>query len=257
MDEWVAKLQRGQAEAAWDLFLDRYRRLIFAAIRHYADDYDDVMDVFARVCEALREDNLQKLRAYTDEPSHRARFSTWLVTVVRNLTIDWFRHRDGRPRLSVIAAALPPLQRRIFELVFLDRRSHIESYELIRARDAPVLSFGEFLTELRATYGAVTEGRHGRLLRELGTPLPDAAEPQAPSADDIAERREVLEEALGSLDPRERLALEMYVVDELPASDVARVLGLPNAKAVYNRIYRALAALRTRLERAGIGPGDL
>lgn len=257
MDEWVAELQRGRAEAAWDLFLDRYRRLIFAAIRHYVQDYDDVMDVFAQVCEALRENDLRKLRAYADEPGHRARFSTWLVTVVRNLTIDWFRHRDGRPRLSAIAERLPPLQRRIFELVFLDRRSHVESYELIRTRDAPTLSFGEFLAELRSTYSAVTEGRRGHLLRELGGPAPVHAEPEALSTDDTAERREVLGEALASLDAQDRVALEMYVVDKLPAAEVARVLGLPSAKAVYNRVYRALSALRARLERAGIGPGDL
>src|SRR5207249_1151385 len=48
VEDWVAELERGRFDAAWDLFLDRYRRLIFAAIRHYAQDYDDVMDVFAR-----------------------------------------------------------------------------------------------------------------------------------------------------------------------------------------------------------------
>ena len=33
--------------------------------------------------------------------------------------------------------------------------------------------------------------------------------------------------------------------------------GWPNAKAVYNRLHRALASLRTELARSGIGPGDL
>ena len=65
MDAWVAELHQGRFDAAWDLFLDRYRRLIFAAIRHCAQDYDDVMDIFARACEALREDRLRRLRAYT------------------------------------------------------------------------------------------------------------------------------------------------------------------------------------------------
>src|SRR5437879_7096251 len=96
MDDWVAELRGGRPEAAWDLCLARYRRLIFSAIRHYAQDYDDVMDIFARVCEALRADDLRRLRCYVDQPDHRARFSTWLVTVVRHLTVDWFRHRDGR-----------------------------------------------------------------------------------------------------------------------------------------------------------------
>ncbi len=244
MEDWAAELQGGRPEAAWDLFLTRYRRLIFAAIRHYAQDYDDVMDVFARVCEALREDGLRRLRVYAEQPEHHARFSTWLVTVVRHLTVDWFRHQGGRRRLSAVAEGLPPLRRRIFEHVFLDRRSHVEAYELIRAREAPALSFGQFLAELRATYNAVTDGRRGQVLRELGAaPLPEA-EPEAPSTDDAAEWRELLEQALGTLNPEDRVALELYVLNELPAADVARVLGLPNAKAVHNR----------RLDHLQLGP---
>ena len=37
----MAKIQAGDPEAAWDLFIERYRRLIFAAIRFHAKDYDD------------------------------------------------------------------------------------------------------------------------------------------------------------------------------------------------------------------------
>src|SRR5881275_662000 len=161
VDDWVAELQAGRPEPAWDRFLDRYRRLIFSAIRHYAEDYDDVMDVFAQVCEALRADDLRRLRSYVDQLDHRARFSTWLVTVVRHLTIDWFRHRDGRRRLSALAERLPPLRRRIFELVFFDGRSSVEAYEMIRASDAPDLPFGRFLTELRETHRSATAGRRG------------------------------------------------------------------------------------------------
>jgi len=100
MEGWAVDLASARPGAVWDLFLDRYRRLIFAAIRHYAQDYDDVMDVFAQVCAALREGDLRRLRTYAAQPDHRARFSTWLVTVVRHLTVDWFRHRDVRRRLS-------------------------------------------------------------------------------------------------------------------------------------------------------------
>ena len=120
MEAWAAELQRGRPDAAWDLFVGRYRRLIFAAIRHYAQDYDDVMDVFARVCEALREDDLRRLRVYVQQPEHRARFSTWLVTVVRHVTVDWFRQRDGRRRLSAVAEGLSPLRRRISDIDGVD-----------------------------------------------------------------------------------------------------------------------------------------
>ena len=253
MDDWMMELRRGSSNPAWDLFLGQYRRLIFAAIRHYAQDYDDVMDVFAHVCESLREDDFRRLRTYIDQAEHRASFSTWLVAVVRNLTIDWFRLRDGRHHVSVLAERLPPLQRCIFERVFLDRRSHVEAYELIRLGAAPTLSFRQFLSELRATYAAVTTGRRGRLLAELGAPLPNEPESETPEIERITdEDSERLEAALRSLSAEDRVAVQLYVVEEMPAADVARVVGLPNAKAVYNRVYRALAALRARLE--GVPP---
>jgi DNA-directed RNA polymerase specialized sigma24 family protein len=141
--------------------------------------------------------------------------------------------------------------------VFLDQRSHIEAYELIHAREAPALSFKEFLGELRATYSAVTDGRRGRVLGELGGTPPADEEPAASSPGDIAETRALLEHALGALSAEDRAAVELYVVEELPAADVARILGLPNAKAVHNRVYRALAAVRARLAHVGIERGDL
>jgi DNA-directed RNA polymerase specialized sigma24 family protein len=46
-------------------------------------------------------------------------------------------------------------------------------------------------------------------------------------------------------------------VEELSAADIARILGLPNAKAVYNRVYRGLELLRSTLEKSGLRRGDL
>ena len=256
MDEpWVAPLHAGHSEAAWDLFIGRYRRLIFAAIRHYAQDYDDVMEIFVHVCEALREDDLGRLRAYASAPMHRARFSTWLVTVVRHLAVDWFRRRDGRRRLPKLAENLPPLQRQIFELVFLEGRSHSETFESIKTRDDPTLTFRAFLGELRAVYRAAAGGRRGRLLPGLVQPLPETG--PAESDEDALERGALSERALASLTPADRVTLELYVMDGLPAEDVARIVGLPNGKAVYNRAYRSLARLRVWMEAEGVSAVDL
>jgi RNA polymerase sigma factor (sigma-70 family) len=254
MEDWAAELQQGRPDAAWDLFVGRYRRLIFAAIRHYAQDYDDVMDVFARVCETLRDDDLQRLRVYAQQSEHRARFSTWLVTVVRHVTVDWFRHRDGRRRLSTVAEGLSPLRRRVFEHVFLEHKSHVEAYELIRPRSPPFLPVVS-----RRAAGDLPRGDRratGRLLRELGT-APPPEEFDEPAGADAPESRAQLERALGSLTAEDRVAVELYVLDELPAEAVAKVIGLANAKAVYNRVYRALAALREQLEQAVVRREDL
>jgi RNA polymerase sigma factor (sigma-70 family) len=249
VERWLEDLEEGRSEAAWDAFIERYRALVFAAIRHYLCDPDDVMDAFTWVCEGLRKDDFRRLRSYSKGSLHRARFTTWLVTVVRNLTVDWIRHRNGRARPSAASRSLPALQRIIAEEVFGEGSSHVEAYERIRSRDAPDLTFGEFLKELAAVHRLASP-------RELRSPEPA----QPPGWVDPAagrETREILTGALGSLPAEDRVAVEMYVLDELPAVDVARVLGLSNAKAVYNRVYRALLAVRHALERAGISREDL
>lgn len=244
METWLAELERGRPEAAWDRFLERYRRLIFAAIRHYVRDYDDVMDAFTRVCEALREDDLRRLRAFARSDG-RARFSTWLVAVVHNLTVDFLRARDGRRRPGAAAERLTPVQREIYEQVILRGLSAGEAYEVVRSRDRPGLRFGAFLKELLAVHRAVGRGTSRR-----GDGGVDPPASNDPAAD--AELRGIVAAVLGGLPPRDRAAVQLYVMDGVPAADVARMVGERDAKAVYNRVYRALAAIRESLEAAGI-----
>ncbi|MFN2567097.1 MAG: RNA polymerase sigma factor [Gemmatimonadaceae bacterium] len=257
MEPWEAKLREGNTETAWRLFVERYERLILATIRHYVDDRDDVTDVFAQVCASLSADQLARLRRYSDAPSHRARFATWLIAVVRNHTIDWLRHNVGR-RTRHLDATLSPLQRRIFECVFVNGLSHVEAYETIRTASDPTLSFGAFLREVANTYRALGHGHRAHGLRELAgaVPLPGDGDPPEDAAT-TADARARLSEAMETLAPDQRLAVQLFVVHEMPAADVARTVGWPNPKAVYNRVYRALAALRASLERQGIRRGDL
>jgi RNA polymerase sigma factor (sigma-70 family) len=254
MDDWMVKLGAGAHDAAWDSFIHQYRRLLFAAIRHYVHDHDDVMDVFARVCEALRENELRRLRAF-GESSGRARFSTWLATVVHRLTVDWLRQRDGRHRPRAIDGALSPLQQQIFRRVFMEQRTHLEAFGLICAAEPPGPSYRRFLAELRTTYQAVGD-RRPRLPNAEAEAASGTAD-VAPPATEFPDRPEWLGRALDVLSHEDRVAVELYVVDQLPAADIARILGLSGAKAVYNRVYRALDAVRAWLEGAGIGANDL
>jgi RNA polymerase sigma factor (sigma-70 family) len=242
--------------SAWDAFLERYRGLILATLRHYVHDHDDLMDVFADVCVMLREDDCARMRRFLREKARNARLSTWLVAVTRHRGIDWLRHRDGRHRLSKTVAALPQLQRDIAEQVFYRGRSHLETYELIRSNGSPDLRYGEFLRELSATYRALDHARGGRGLRDLlGPPWPGPEVETAP--DPAPDTADILAAALRSLPDDLRAAVKLFVVDDLPAEQVARTLGWPNAKAVYNRVHRALADLRAGLVGRGIGPEDL
>lgn len=254
LEPWAHQLLSGGTEAAWDLFLERYRRLIFATIRHVVRDPDDVMDVFARVLEALREGDFRRLRAYLAAPEHPARFSTWLVTVVRRLAIDWLRSHRGRQAIPVAVGALPPLHQRIFELVLVRRRGHAEGYEVLRTGPFPALTFREYLVALRAVYRAAGRGPR----RAAGHDLPTAVEPEAPSrleAEAEAARAWALRQVLAGLSPEDRVLLDLYVVQGVSADAVAKMAGLAGSKAVYNRVYRLLAGLREHLDDNGVRPG--
>jgi len=261
-EPWLKTLRAGDADAAWDLFIAQYRRLIFAAIRYYMRDHDEVMDAFADVCGALRYDRLTRLQRYWERPTHTARFSSWLATVVRHQVIDWLR-QHGLRRRHRLSDTLSPLQQHIFEYVFIQHRSHVETFELLRAGMEPTLSFGAFTRELRATYRVIDESRWTPVAREIGGPILLPVTDSLAAPDDITDLAVTLDSrlhitsALSSLDEDDRLALELFVVHEMPAAAVARALGLPNAKAVYNRVYRALAALRARLDGQGIRREDL
>jgi len=260
LENWIAPLTTGDSEKAWELFLQRYRRLIFGAIRRYAKggDADEVMDVFAHVCERLRERDFARLRDAAARVDPDRPISTWIVAVVRNLTIDWLRHRHGRSRLSAAAERLPPLQQRIYQCVFVERRSHRETYELLASRHELSLTFGDFLKEVSATYRSVRSGHWGALIMELAPSTIDShVDPFELDSLVACDRQRRLAEAMSALPDDDKVALQLYIVEGVSADDVARLLGWTGAKAVYNRVYRALSALRRLLESAGIKEGDL
>jgi RNA polymerase sigma factor (sigma-70 family) len=258
VEPWRRALDGGDAESAWDLFVDRYRRLIIATIRRTLASHDDVGDVFAQVCQALSADDLRLLRRFTERGDAGAKFSTWLVVVVRNQTIDWVRRRSGRRRVSA-PPSLSPIQSEIFRHVFADGRSHAEAYELMRDGAAAGMSYPLYLRELADTYRLVGHASSRGALRHLEPPprLEPQAAPHPHDSLQTSEARARLDEVLESLPADTRLALQLFVVDELSAARVARTVGWESAKDVYNRVYRALGKLREALERQGIRRGDL
>lgn len=272
LEPWVAKLEKGEGEAAWTLLMEQYHRLISATVRHYGKSYDDVMDMFAHVCGSLRANDFARLRKYTAIPGGRVRFTTWLVAVTRNLAIDWLRQRHGRKRPNKILAQLPPIQRDALECVFVQGYSHAEAFEVTRAKGVHALSFPEFLRVLAQAQRAVSTADPGQLAKELGeaarrelsdvpsgvtvAEVASGTEP-ADSQATNAEVREWLGRALETLSAEDRAAIRLYVINGLAASEVARLLGWQSAKTVYNRVYRALRVMRDDLVKKGLEPSDL
>jgi len=256
VEPWLTAFNAGDSQAAWDLFAERYRRLMVATIKRLVPDHDDVMDVFSTVCQALSANDFARLKQYSDRSTQSASVATWLVAVVRNLTIDWLRQRDGRRRPS-IPSNLSALQQQIYAAICLGGHSHVEAYEVIRARSGSPMPFNEFLREVRETNRIAPCPYIVTPRRQVNDPPPtEASLPELDPAE-TAESVRRLATALASQPADVQLAINLFVVEGMSAADVARLVGWPNAKAVYNRVTRALAHLRTQLGREGIGPGDL
>jgi RNA polymerase sigma factor (sigma-70 family) len=239
-------LREGDIEGAWRRFIDDYRRLLFSVIRRFARDPDEAMDLFAHLCEQLRADEMSRLRHFRDDAGGSASFSTWLVVVGRRLIIDWYRKRDGRIRRTP-PRDLSPLGVAIYTQVFIASRSHRDAYEWARAHLDPSLTYSTFLRELRMVHQAAFREPAGSVTRAV---LDSAEIDPTPNAEELVladEAAEALGDAMATLDPAVRAAVQLLIVEEMTAGDVARVVGWPNAKAVYNRVYRALAAIRARL----------
>jgi RNA polymerase sigma factor (sigma-70 family) len=94
--ELLGATDPAEVDRAWTAFLNQYNRLILHVARSQGREHDAAMDVYAYVLEALREDGLRRLRAYS--PQGDTKFTTWLVVVTRRLCLDWQRHRYGRAR---------------------------------------------------------------------------------------------------------------------------------------------------------------
>lgn len=245
MDELANLANGGDVEAIWDRFMDRYRRVVFAAIQRLAPGEDAVMDAFAFVCEKLRADNLRRLRAF--DPAAGAKFTTWITAVVRNLTIDWLRSVDGRKSAPAFFASLEPVEQSVYEKIIGSGCSFAEAYGQLKSNGAFDGSYGEFLRCVAGLYRRVVN-HSPRAARELfGTnveaDLAAVSQSEALSPDDFVD----VDTALARLEPDLRRAILLFVVEGFPAEKVAKMVGWPNARTVYNRVRRALAAIRDDL----------
>ena len=89
------------AADAWAYFLNKYSKIILKVIRSYTNNYDEVMDKYLFVCNKISENNFSLLKKYNYNDKRKAKLSTWLTVVVRNLCVDQFRKNHG-DRKSVV-----------------------------------------------------------------------------------------------------------------------------------------------------------
>lgn len=126
---------------------------------------------------------------------------------------------------------------------FIAAALHIERYQ-------PGTNFRAWLLTITANAckGRLRKRKVRRNLENLlsGLHLLQDPPPDPESAALHHERGAQLWQAVGELDEKYRLVLVLRLVQELPVSEIAQVLGI-NEKTIYTRLYEATRKLRRRL----------
>lgn len=84
-----------QSTGAWELFLDKYARLIYSYIhgvfryKGFSAPSDTINDIFQHILYSLVKDNFKKLKSF--KAKNGCSFATWLRQVVIHSTIDYLR----------------------------------------------------------------------------------------------------------------------------------------------------------------------
>jgi RNA polymerase sigma factor (sigma-70 family) len=86
---------------------------------------------------------------------------------------------------------------------------------------------------------------------ELST-IPDSAQDDAEKSVRKSELKQMLDGAIGELEPRDQLLLTLRFVDGLSAKEIAPIQSWQSAVHVYRRIDLLLGKLRRALERRGV-----
>jgi RNA polymerase sigma factor (sigma-70 family) len=252
---------------AWPLFLESHSRAMLRQIRRTGVCRgDEIMDVYIRVCERLREDGCARLARFD---SSRGAIAAWLAVVVRRVAIDWVRTRAGRRRHFTAIARLGALERHAFELKYwqdpppddyaaslssiLGRPVHADEADAALARVERALDQRqrtELCAALARTKPAVSIDR---LEGDPSIPMPD----QQPDPEARLLRAEVaaeLSRLMTQLPDDDRQILQLKFAHGCSHREIASALGVDVSD---DRVRRAAARLRALVEHRRLRYADV
>ena len=237
-----------RSETAWEEFLRRYSRLILKVCWKYEKDYDKVMQRYVYACERLIDNDFHLLKKYnTDFMDRTPKFSNWLIAVVRNICVDYYRKLNGRKRYPAAVAQLSDEDKMFFKLYYWKGLSLTEIGETMNLSS---LSSGE-------NAGEKLERINSHLLR---TPKREndvefvafddeiyytAGDNETDNYDDK------INEWISKLSPVEKIAVRLRFWDGLTAREISEVLQIKPYNKVYSILNTALRILRSKSENDG------
>jgi RNA polymerase sigma factor (sigma-70 family) len=250
-------LRSDEAETAWVAFLTAYSDVIYGVVRTIARNSDHAGDCYLFVCTKLADKNYRRLLAFRCDG--RARFSTWLRAVVRNLCLDWHRSEFGRNQAFASVNSLSLIDHEIFRLVFQGGMPVLEAWETLHQADRSITY--NCVDECAAKLRRLMTARQLWLLSTANTPVEsldanneesralEVADP-TPSPEMLSLLNETfvqVAKALKELDPGDCLLLRLRFQEGLGLLDIAKLVGLKDAQTADRRIRDAVDKLREKL----------
>jgi RNA polymerase sigma factor (sigma-70 family) len=254
------QLFSGRADIAWAEFLKLHSPLIMQAARQFAGGSESANDCYLFVCESLSDDGFRRLRSFRQDGP--ARFRTWLRAVVVNLCIDWRRKQHGRVRPCVAVSGLAPLDQEVYRHVYLRGLTRTACQRAL-ASQFPEVTLEQISEANARLFKRLSSRQRWQLVHHSrgSVSLDDAMASDdesagfqlhdpCPGPEQLAGEsmsREVIQEALRWLTPRERLLLRLRYEQDLTLEEVARLVGLPDPYRANREIQAAVAKLARHL----------
>lgn len=257
----AAELLRGLSSAdagvAWVEFLERYSSLIMNSASQFVYEQDRISECFLYVCEQLNDASFRRLLKF--DTSGKAKFRTWLGTVVFNLCVDWHRREFGRATLSPAISALPAFDQSVYRLVIEKGMDKETCFQLLRA-DFPELTRELVANAAARGFSLMTPRQRWQVgVRLRGRrPASDAAGqgdlerlPDPGSGPESAARMQQeldnLQNALALLPADQRLLVYLRFQEGLSLEKIAQVKQLGDSSRVWRHLQTALNTLHQHL----------
>lgn len=256
----LARLHDGDPEG-WPAFLREYAPALLQVARDIEHDPDAASDAFVFICEQLAARRFARLRQFTHDGA--ASFVTWLRVVAWNLALDARRRRRGRFRPLAVIRRMPILQQRLFRLRHEEGLSFEQAFATLQpefpglGRPAIAEADDEVARQLDSRQRWLLATRRPQMesidLTSEESDDDGLPHPQDSSADpewDLlkAKDRARLQQALATLDPADRLLLQLRYEESLTLARVAHVCGLKDPWTADRRIRDLLKRLRALLQ---------
>lgn len=221
---------------------------------------NDSLELFNLVLDRIQTNDFAFIRRF----DQRARFTTYLTTLISRQAVEMVRRRRGRSRARQRAESLGQLGIRLFEKIFSQGLRVPEALREMLRENQPAASEQRLAQMAEHIVG---RGGMSPIIISMGD-LPEPADTFASSPETLFLERERNERILAAVSLLHRnltgtekilLRLRFPPDPQSPpgkAAEIASLLGL-SRKAVYRRLDRLLPHCRALLQQAGIQFNDL